>query len=344
LGNERLAFLFLASLNSQSRSPSSSSSVSASTSTLTSPSGVSISPDVLLNLISSSQAAIDYCASQFHCYSVEEIGRLDKHTLHLLLESPSLRLESEDSLLQLLIELGSNYFEFWHYIEPVFLTSDGISLFGNTLPFDHVNSDIWKKVFDRLENKSNESIRIRRFSKSTPSVKHLESNILKDIPSILKDFETKTWTLLYRGTRDGFGSANFHSKCDQQSNTLTIILTTAGYVFGGFSPTAWDSSNSYKADNTGKSFLFSLKNARNSEPKIFPLSNPSYSICCHSSYGPIFGNGNDIYVLNNCDQSASSCTNLGVGYKNDTGIASQEVFTGESTFQVKEIEVFSISS
>jgi hypothetical protein len=121
-------------------------------------------------------------------------------------------------------------------------------------------------------------------------------------------------------------------------------LTTAGYVFGGFTPISWDSSSSYKTDNTGKSFLFSLKNSRNSEPKIFPLLNPSNSICGCSSRGPAFGGNHDIYVASNCDQNTSSYTNLGGGYKNDTGIAATQVFTGEQYFQVKEIEVFSISS
>jgi len=31
------------------------------------------------------------------------------------------------------------------------------------------------------------------------------------------------WSLLYRGTRDGFGSYDFHSNCDGHSSTLTIF-------------------------------------------------------------------------------------------------------------------------
>jgi hypothetical protein len=296
-----------------------------------------------VNLISSSEATIDYCASQFHRYSIDEISCLDNHTLHHLLASPSLRLESEDQFLRFLIELGSNYFEFCRYIEPIFLTPDGISLFGNTLPFDYVNEDIWHKLFVRLANKPDETIRIHRFLKSIPSAERLESNILQNAPQIFEDFGTKTWRLLYRGTRDGFGGANFHSKCDQQSNTVTIILTTAGYTFGGFTPVTWDSGNSFKADNTGKSFIFSLKNPRNTEPKIFPLSNASQSIYCNPSYGPTLGNG-DIYVANNCDQNTTSYTNLGMSYTNDTGLTGTQVFTGEYHFQVKEIEVFTVSS
>jgi hypothetical protein len=341
-GNERLAFLILASLNSLSLSPSISSSSVASTPT--SSNGGPMSPDVLMNFISSSEATIDYCASQFHRYSVDEISRLAKHTLHHLLSSPSLRLETEDQFLRFLIDLGSEYFEFWCYIEPIFLTENGISLFGDTLPFDYVNEDIWHKLFVRLENKPDETIRIQRFLNSIPSTKRLESTILPSIPEILKEFETKTWRLLYRGTRDGFGSSNFHSKCDQQSNTVTIILTTAGYIFGGFTPIAWEFNSGYTADNTGKSFVFSLKNPRNTEPKIFPLSNASQAICCNYSYGPIFGSVGDIRVTNNCDQNTSSYTNLGGSYTNDTGIDSKQVFTGEQYFQVREIEVFTVSS
>jgi hypothetical protein len=242
-----------------------------------------------------------------------------------------------------LIDLGSDYFEFCCYIEPIFLTENGISLFGDTLPFDYVNGDIWHKLFVRLENRPDETIRLRRFLKSISSPKRLESTILQTIPQIFKEFEAKTWRLLYRGTRDGFGAVNFHSKCDEQSHTVTIILTTAGYIFGGFTPIAWDSSSGYKEDNTGKSFLFSLKNPRNTEPKIFPLSNPSRAIDCYSSYGPIFGNGNDIQVANNCDQSRN-WTNVGVTYINDTGIDGKQVFTGQQNFQVKEIEVFAVIS
>jgi hypothetical protein len=346
LGNERLAFLFLASLNSSSPrgSATASTSTSSSPSPSTSSKEVSISCEVLVNLISSSEATIDYCASHFYRYSVDEIRHLDKYTIHLLLQSRSLRVSSEDDFLVFLNELGPDYYEFWCYLEPIFLTSEGISLFGTSLPFDYVNESIWQKIFVRLEKKPDESIRRLRFANSVSSIHRLESNIVETIPSIFKDFETKSWRLLYRGTRDGFGASDFHSKCDQQSNTVTIILTTGGYIFGGFTPLAWDSSGGDKADNTGKSFLFSLKNPPNTDPKIFPLSIASQAIYCNASYGPTFGNGFDIHVGDNCDQNTSNWTNLGNGYTNDTGLDDQQVFTGEYKFQVQEIEVFTISS
>jgi hypothetical protein len=49
-----------------------------------------------------------------------------------------------------LIDLGSDNFEFWHYIEPIFLTADDIGLFWDTLPFAIVDEDIWHKIFLRV--------------------------------------------------------------------------------------------------------------------------------------------------------------------------------------------------
>jgi hypothetical protein len=168
--------------------------------------------------------------------------------------------------------------------------------------------------------------------------------ILPTIPLCLRDLQEKRWTLLYRGSRDGFGSSNFHQKCDGKSNTLTVIETTKGFVFGGFTPVGWDSSGNYKADNSQKSFLFTVKNPRGSEGRKFVMANSANAILCDRTSGPTFGNGNDIHVANGCNGNTSSYTCLGNAFRNDTGINSNQVFTGEQSFTVKEIEVFLIDS
>jgi hypothetical protein len=114
-------------------------------------------------------------------------------------------------------------------------------------------------------------------------------------------------------------------------------------MFGGFTPISWDSSNSWKADNSEQSFVFTIKNALNSDARSFPLVNSSRAIYCYSGYGPTFGSGYAIYVADGCNENTSSYTNLGSGYRNDTGLNDTEVFTGEYNFQVKEIEVFTIA-
>ena len=42
------------------------------------------------------------------------------------------------------------------------------------------------------------------------------------------------WKLLYRGSVDGFGADDFHHICDGKANTLTIVKSDSGNVFGGF--------------------------------------------------------------------------------------------------------------
>lgn len=46
------------------------------------------------------------------------------------------------------------------------------------------------------------------------------------------------WRLLFRASRDGFGSESFHSKCDKKGPTITIARS-GEYIFGGFTEESW---------------------------------------------------------------------------------------------------------
>jgi hypothetical protein len=69
----------------------------------------------------------------------------------------------------------------------------------------------------------------------------------------------------------------------------------------------------------------------------------SSAIYCNPSYGPTFGYGGDICVTDGCNENIKSFANFGTSYENNTGLNGKEVFTGEYNFQVKEIEVFTIT-
>ena len=106
------------------------------------------------------------------------------------------------------------------------------------------------------------------------------------------------WTLLYRGTRDGFGANDFHSKCDNHKNTFTILKAhETSYIFGGFASSDWDNLSGYKSDPNA--FLFSLTNKDNQSCKMRQINNLD-SIYCRSDFGPIFG-ANDICIRNNAN-------------------------------------------
>jgi hypothetical protein len=320
-GNERLSVVFLTSIGS-----------------------ISSEMKVAESKIDFVESDIDVCSSQFYRYSKDDIEMIEKATLHKLLESTSLQIETEDSLLRLLIDLGGAYFEFWNYIEVSLLSSDGISLFVEQLPFDFVTETIWSKVVLRLKgdfDSNDHNQRHRTVIPVIPSVP-FTSTILTEIPSVLCEFEKKRWTLHYRGTRDGFKASTFHEKIDGRVNTVTIIETTKGYIFGGFARIGWDSRSSWKCDDSRASFLFTIRNPHNISSRKFSLSNPSDAIYCPASYGPTFGGNHDIHVADNSNTNTSSYSNLGHGYENDTGVNGRQIFTGEYNFTVKEIEVFTI--
>jgi hypothetical protein len=149
--------------------------------------------------------------------------------------------------LRTLIDLGSDYFEYWCYIEVPYLTDEGLSLFINHLEFDQLNEMIWRKIIDRLNGDRDFKLTSRRYVHD--SVFGFDSMIVKDYPTIFSEFRQRKWNLLYRGSRDGFAAASFHSKCDHKSNTLTLIETTKGFSFGGFTPIPWDSNSGYKYDS-----------------------------------------------------------------------------------------------
>jgi hypothetical protein len=148
--------------------------------------------------------------------------------------------------------------------------------------------------------------------------------------------------LLYRGTRDGFRSSDFHGKCDGYANTVTLILSTNGSVFGGFTSVPWASSGGYQADQTPESFLFRVKHPANGDQIVCPISDKQKAISCGGSLGPTFGFGYDLHVANNCHMTTSSYSKLGSSYRNDTGLSSELALAGQCHFKVKEIEVFSI--
>jgi hypothetical protein len=188
------------------------------------------------------------------------------------------------------------------------------------------------------------SYTLKVWTLAVPS-RQLESRAFWDFPAIFAEFKEKQFTLLWRGSRDGFGVGDFHKRCDGHANTLTVILDTNGNIFGGFTPVKWESSifGKDKADPSQKSFLFTLKNPHDFPARRFELKaeTKNKAICCDSTLGPGFG---DITVQDNCNTNADSWTGrLGSTYTNDTGLDEEIFFTGSNHFQVKEVEVFEIS-
>jgi hypothetical protein len=106
------------------------------------------------------------------------------------------------------------------------------------------------------------------------------------------------WSLLYRGTRDGFDVQYFHSKCDGHSNTLKILKAKqSSYIFGSFTSVSWESpaNGIFKSDANAFIFCFTNKEKRPGKMNIDPNQH-DFAIRCDSECGPSFGGGCDIDI------------------------------------------------
>ncbi len=171
--------------------------------------------------------------------------------------------------------------------------------------------------FDQLEEVTNlfDSIQLNGYSnmnsfKSEILTNERQMSVLIDLCEFAPNDK---WSLLYRGTRDGFRSNDFHSKCDGHSNTLTIFKAKENsYIFEGFTTVEWDTSSKWKSD--ANAFLFSLTNKDNQPLKMKINTNKHQSAFrCNSEFSPIFGC--DICIGNNANTTMDSRSNLGHTYK-----------------------------
>jgi len=152
----------------------------------------------------------------------------------------------------------------------------------------------------------------------------------------------KSMELIYRATKDGATSNDFHNKCDNQGPTICLFKNDKGNIFGGYASISWERNyGSYRS--ASESFLFTLTNIYDTTPAKFPNTNESYSLYFYSSSGPIFGGGHDIVTSSNFINNNSS-TGFPHSYADILG-KGYSIFSGDrnsENFKLKELEVFKL--
>lgn len=177
----------------------------------------------------------------------------------------------------------------------------------------------------------------------------------------------QNWDLIYRGSRDGFGSADFHRICDNKPQILVLLQSEEFWLFGGYSNTGW--SRNMNSLPSEKSFLFTLTNPHAVPPTKFdPISTNCgvYTPALGPAFGgSVSGNGStnpftvwpttpspsfsfaspggfgsyDLAISDQCHQNRNSTSNLGIHFRDTTGKGPQ-LFTGAVNIRITEIEVF----
>jgi len=188
---------------------------------------------------------------------------------------------------------------------------------------------------DKILNKSNESLlKLNKIKGKTlnkeEELELIENRLLKNYP----DIKGINYTLVYRASDDGDSAEIFHRKCDDIPFTLTIIKSTEGNKFGGFTEETWEGIDSAKKDYNA--FCFSL-----TKNKIYNVINNKNAIICDPGKGPTFG-APLFYIYDNFWLKGGLCFK-----KDECNYSGQdydfEITNGDKEFKVEEIEVYRVS-
>ncbi|CAF4009481.1 unnamed protein product [Rotaria sp. Silwood2] len=149
------------------------------------------------------------------------------------------------------------------------------------------------------------------------------------------------WRLIYKATRDGFSSTDFYRCCDRKGATLTVIQSTSGHLFGGYTSVNWETHENWKWSVDMDAFLFTLINPHKILPTKYQINAEGRNaIGCKATMGPIFGLW-DICTYSNSNQNARSNIMFPSDYIDSTG-KGRLTFTGSHYFKTVEIEVYTL--
>ena len=201
---------------------------------------------------------------------------------------------------------------------------------GSTAGYDSVNDLSPSKSIININSSSNSATSDSKAIEASPS----NRNVLQ--PNRSNSNSKISYRLLYRGSLDNYSANEFHDKCDHIPNTLVLVkVKDTGNVFGGFAGQPWSSNDKYTT--CSESFLFSLTSKRKCE-----IMKSKYAIYGKRNYGPIFGSGYDLCIVDKCNQSTSNHSFIGETYKVEGLVDSSKFLAGKENFLVEEIEVYSV--
>jgi hypothetical protein len=93
---------------------------------------------------------IEYVASNFFEFGCDSVKSLSRADLQAILESEKLRIESEDWLLTLLLELGSEFYDFLGLVRAEYLSERAIRQLLASISLEEVSEQLWTSLARRL--------------------------------------------------------------------------------------------------------------------------------------------------------------------------------------------------
>ena len=192
------------------------------------------------------------------------------------------------------------------------------------------NFDELKKIIDGLMNSNKIDSNIIK----TKSQFELIYNRLNNQGTFIN--KNPKFNLVYRASRDGDDPKDYNNKCQGKKNTVCIIETKKGCIFGGYTETVVDiNKGEYVKDPNA--FVFSIN-----KMKIYENIRKNEDAVDHcKNWGPIFNKAFAVYnrkFFSYDRHTVGSVSSSHFG-KMDSDY---EINNGENYFSIKELEVFEI--
>ena len=147
----------------------------------------------------------------------------------------------------------------------------------------------------------------------------------------------KEINLLYRATKDGDSCESFFKKCGNKGPTISLIKSTNGKIFGGYSKAEWTDKKGVLRLYDNTAFLYFIDRMEK-----YKILKPELAICCYP-------NENCLVYGNNADNNGIS---LRANYLNKMNkenhstqvydIPKDFYLSGDNIFSVEEVEVYQI--
>ena len=165
----------------------------------------------------------------------------------------------------------------------------------------------------------------------------------------IKSINTK---LLFRASDNDYKcDETFHDFCDDQGATVTIIHNEHDHIFGGYTSKSWklDEQLWFNDEKDASCFLFMIRPKLECVEWKESVEKGKEAITSSANFGPIFGEGWDIYLYNSyTDQTNNDGQRemdiRGSGKSQSFEYLKQEMFGTDKGygFKVLDFEVFSI--
>ena len=199
---------------------------------------------------------------------------------------------------------------------------------------NHENDENYQLDTDKLDENPSEGDQYEKFANG------ILKSIIKDykeieivLNKIEENFPGSVYKLLYKGSRDGDGANDFHSRCDEAEKTLVLIEDNYGNRFGGFTTQDWGGEYLQKKDD--EAFIFSLD-----KNKIYEVIPEQNAIGCYPNFGPVFF-GCQIRIYDNYANKGGTTFKKGLNYKTTEDF---ELTNGKQNFGVRDIEVYEVEN